>query len=68
MNVGFFNRYKPQVGRANLNVRIGGMESRPHDQVTVNVRTVSESATRTKPLARRTLPRGSTERVQELLT
>jgi len=24
--------------------------------------------TRTKPLARRTLPRGSTERVQELLT
>jgi hypothetical protein len=29
MNVGFFNRYKPQVCRANLNVRIGGMESRP---------------------------------------
>src|ERR1019366_2142850 len=28
-NVGFFNRYKPQVCRANLNVRIGGMESRP---------------------------------------
>ena len=27
MNVGFFNRYKPGVGRANLNVRIGGMES-----------------------------------------
>ena len=26
------------------------------------------AGTRTKPLARRTLPRGSTERVQELLT
>jgi hypothetical protein len=42
MNVGFFNRYKPQVGRANLNVRIGGTL---HDQVTVDVRTVFESAT-----------------------
>jgi hypothetical protein len=29
---------------------------------------MEELLTRTKPLARRTLPRGSTERVQELLT